>query len=309
MGKIQTVLGDIPPEKFGLALVHEHVMCDFIGADKVSKGRYDVKEVYTVMLPYFDEISQLGVTGFVDCTPAFLARDVQLLADLSKASKIHILTNTGLYKEPFLPKYVWEYSAERLAEMWIREIECGIDGTSIKAGFIKIAVNPDRIIPIQQKIVRAAALCSLSTGAAIACHTASGVAAMHILEILGEEQVDPSRLIIVHCDAEEDLNLHREIAKRGAWIEYDGISKENAEKVLKMIEFITKEGLEGQLLLSQDSGWYNIGEVHGGYIRNYAYLVRDFLPMMLSRGFNQELIDMIMRKNPARVFQVNQDAV
>jgi len=306
MGKIRTVLGDIPPDKFGLALVHEHVMCDFIGADKVSKGRYDVKEVYNVMLPYLEEISRLGVTGFVDCTPAFLARDVQLLTDLSKASTIHILTNTGLYKEPFLPKYVWEYSAERLADMWIREIEDGIDGTSIKAGFIKIAVNPGKIIPIQQKIVRAAALCSLSTGTAIACHTASGIAAMHILEILGEEQADPSRLIVVHCDAEEDLSFHREIAECGAWIEYDGISKENAEKVLKMMEFMTKEGLEGQLLLSQDAGWYNVGENHGGNIRSYAYLVRDFLSMMLSRGFNRELIDRFMRKNPAKVFQVNQ---
>ncbi|MGQ9514712.1 MAG: hypothetical protein ACUVTL_06655 [Thermoproteota archaeon] len=95
MGKIRTVLGDISPEKFGLALVHEHIMCDFIGADKVGKERYDPKEVYEVMLPYLEEIGGLGVTGFVDCTPAFLGRDVQLIADLAKASKIYILTNTG----------------------------------------------------------------------------------------------------------------------------------------------------------------------------------------------------------------------
>ncbi len=304
MGKIRTVLGDIPPEKFGLALVHEHVMCDFIGADKVSKGRYKVREVYETMLPYLKEIRQLGVEGFVDCTPAFLGRDVELLANLSKASNIHILTNTGLYKEPFLPKYVWEYSAGHLADMWIKEIEQGIDGTPIKAGFIKIAVNPGKVIPIQQKIVRAAALCSLSTGAAIACHTASGIAAINVMEILEDERADLGRLIVVHCDAEEDLNIHREIAKRGAWIEYDSVGEGNVEKILKMIEFVANEGLEDHLLLSQDAGWYNVGEPLGGKIRSYAYLVRDFLPMMLGRDFKREFIETIMRRNPAKAFQM-----
>jgi phosphotriesterase-related protein len=304
MGKIRTVLGDIPPEKFGLALVHEHVMCDFIGADKVSKGRYEVREVYETMLPYLKEIRQLGVEGFVDCTPAFLGRDVSLLADLSKASNIHILTNTGLYKEPYLPKYVWEYSAGHLADMWIKEIEQGIDWTPIKAGFIKIAVNPGKVIPIQQKIVRAAALCSLSTGAAIACHTASGIAAINVMEILEDERADLGRLIVVHCDAEEDLNIHREIAKRGAWIEYDSVGEGNVEKILKMIEFVANEGLEDHLLLSQDAGWYNVGEPLGGKIRSYAYLVKDFLPMMLGRDFKREFIETIMRRNPAKAFQM-----
>jgi len=304
MGKIRTVLGDIPPEKFGLALVHEHVMCDFIGADKVSKGRYEVREVYETMLPYLKEIRQLGVEGFVDCTPAFLGRDVELLADLSKASNIHILTNTGLYKEPYLPKYVWEYSAGHLADMWIKEIEQGIDWTPIKAGFIKIAVNPGKVIPIQQKIVRAAALCSLSIGAAIACHTASGIAAINVMEILEDERADLGRLIVVHCNAEEDLNIHREIAKRGAWIEYDSVGEGNVEKILKMIEFVANEGLEDHLLLSQDAGWYNVGEPLGGKIRSYAYLVKDFLPMMLRRDFKREFIETIIRRNPAKAFQM-----
>ncbi|TLN01018.1 phosphotriesterase, partial [bacterium] len=98
---IRTVLGDIAPADLGITLVHEHILCDFIGADKVSKERYDVNEVFNVMLPYLSEIHRLGVRGFVDCTPAYLGRDVQLLADLSKASGIQILTNTGLYKEPY----------------------------------------------------------------------------------------------------------------------------------------------------------------------------------------------------------------
>jgi hypothetical protein len=36
---IQTVRGRIKPDQLGLTLIHEHVMVDFVGADKVSKDR------------------------------------------------------------------------------------------------------------------------------------------------------------------------------------------------------------------------------------------------------------------------------
>ena len=110
MSRIRTVLGDIFPEKLGLTLVHEHVLVDFVGAETFSKERYNAKEVFDVMLPYLAEIRRLGVTGFVECTPAYMARDPQLLASLSEAVGIHILTNTGLYKEPYLPKHAFELS-------------------------------------------------------------------------------------------------------------------------------------------------------------------------------------------------------
>jgi len=304
MGRIRTVLGDIFPDKFGLTLVHEHILVDFAGADKVSKERYDAKEVYTVMLPYLAEIRRLGVTGFVECTPAYMARDAQILADLSDAVGIHILTNTGLYKEPYLPRYAFEYSADQLAELWTDEIKRGIEETSIRAGFIKIAVNPSQIIPIQQKIVRAAARCSLSTGAVVACHTASGVAAMHLLEILCEERVDTSRLIVVHSDAEEDAEYHVQTARQGAWVEYDGLRPETAEKTLNLLELMADKGFEDQLLLSQDAGWYNVGEPKGGNIRGYEYLLKDFVPLMLQKGFSQELANKILVKNPARAFEM-----
>lgn len=304
MGRIRTVLGDIPPHKFGLALAHEHILVDFIGADKHAKERYDPNEVFTVMLPYLKEIRKLGVTGFVECTPNYMARDARLLARLSEAADIHILTNTGLYKEPYLPKYAFRSSADQLADQWTSEITEEIEDTNVKAGFIKIAVNPGRIAPIQEKIVKAAARCSLSTGAAIACHTASGVAALHLLEILEEEGTDPERLIVVHSDAEEDTEYHLKIASSGAWVEYDAVREETAERTLTLLRLMQEHGLEDQVLLSQDAGWYNVGEQGGGEIRGFRYLVRDFVPLMLENGFSKELADKILIRNPSKAFQI-----
>lgn len=314
MGAVRTVLGDIPSSSLGLTLTHEHIICDFIGADKVDRSRYDRREVFEVMLPLLKEIRDLGVTGFVDCTPAFIGRDPLLLAELSKASNVHILTNTGLYKEPYLPRYAFESSADKLAEMWALEIEEGVEDEivrartgrverfPVRAGFVKIAVNPGHLLPVQEKIVRAAARCSLTTGAAIVCHTGEGEAALELLRVVEEEGFDTGRLIVAHSDAIEDWSYHAEILERGALVSYDGVSRETADRTINVLEKAVSSGFDDQVLLSQDAGWYNVGEPGGGKIRAYSYIVKEFIPLLLERGYNHNLIRKIFVENPSRVF-------
>ncbi|MEM1509851.1 MAG: hypothetical protein QW291_07815 [Thermofilaceae archaeon] len=316
MGVIRTVLGDITPDKLGMALTHEHVICDFIGADKVDRSRYSRTEVFEIMFPYLAEIKQLGVSGFIDCTPAFIGRDPLLLSELSKAIGLHILTNTGLYKEPFLPRYAFEYSADQLAEIWALEIEEGVENEIVrarssaverfplKAGFIKIAVNPGHIVPIQEKIIRAASRCSLSTGATIVCHTANGTAAIELLKIAEEEGLDASKLVVAHSDAIDEWSYHLRIFQLGAWVSYDGISKETVQRTLKLLGLVVDNGFEDQLLLSQDAGWYNVGQPKGGTIRGYSFIIKEFIPIFIEKGFSHSLVQKILVNNPARAFQI-----
>ena len=63
-----TVNGVISKDEMGRCLPHEHIMVDFIGADKSGKHRYDVDEVYNIMLPYVMEIKEKGVKSFVECS-------------------------------------------------------------------------------------------------------------------------------------------------------------------------------------------------------------------------------------------------
>lgn len=298
---IQTVSGRISPEQLGMTLIHEHIIVDFIGADRVNKNRYDEDEVFEVMLPYLEEIRKLGVTGFCDCAPMFLARAPRLLERLATAANMHILTNTGLYKEPYLPQYAFEKSADELAEIWTGEMENGIEDTGIKPGFIKIAVNPGHLIPVQEKIVRAAARTSLATGLTIAAHTGHGVAAMEELDILEEEGVPLSKFIFVHAGTDKD----HDVARRGAWVEYDGISEAQADRYMTLIKGMLDNGYEDNLLLSQDAGWYNVGQPKGGNIRGYAYIIEEFLPLMRKSGIDQNTIDKLMIANPARALSIN----
>jgi len=299
---IQTVCGRIDPGELGFALPHEHVMCDFIGAADTGPHRWEREDVIEVMRPYLERVCELGVRGFVDCSPAFIARDPLVLRQLSELTGLHIVTNAGLYKEPFLPGYAFEESADELAARWIAEFEEGIGDTGVKAGFIKIAVNPGRLIPIQQKIVRAAARTHLATGALIVSHTVSGLAALEQLDVIEEEGVAAERFVYVHADEEPETAHHFEVAARGAWVEYDQLREEEEERHLRLVAAMVDAGYADQLMISHDAGWYQVGEERGGQVRDYEYIPGVFLGKMREAGLDEGVIRRLTVENPARAF-------
>ncbi len=304
MSIVQTVSGPISPGAFGQALAHEHVMCDFIGAAQTGYHRWDREQVVERMLPYLLDLRRRGIAGFVDCTPMYLGRDPRVLLRLSELSGLHILTNTGLYKEPYLPQYVFGSTPQALAAQWIREWEEGIEDTGIRPGFIKIAVNPGPLIPIQQTIVRAAAITHLQTGLAVACHTGHSTAARMILDLAEDEGMDPGRLVIVHADAIEDLECHGELARRGAWLEYDSIGARPLQQHVDLVNSMLDQGFGDKILISQDAGWYRVGEPGGGEIRPYTALLDEFLPALKRVGISERTIHNLLVENPRRAFAV-----
>src|SRR3954469_16403235 len=63
---VQTVLGPGDASKLGFTLPHEHVLCDFIGADKTGPGRWEVTAVVSRMRPFLQDLKARGITTFVD---------------------------------------------------------------------------------------------------------------------------------------------------------------------------------------------------------------------------------------------------
>src|SRR4029434_10338597 len=55
---VQTVLGAIPAEKLGFTLAHEHVMCDFIGAEHADRHRWEVEAVVNRMGPVLAQLKE-----------------------------------------------------------------------------------------------------------------------------------------------------------------------------------------------------------------------------------------------------------
>jgi phosphotriesterase-related protein len=252
------------------------------------------------MLPFLQDVKKRGVKTFVDCTPMYIGRDPQLLRRLSVATGLHILTNTGLYKEPFLPKYAFNETAEQLAARWARESEEGIEGTGIRPGFIKIAVNPGKLLDVQKKILRAAALASEKTGLTVGCHTAHGEAAMESLELLQSWKFPLRKYIVIHCDGIGEFQ--QKVAQAGAWVSLDAVGSRPVSEHVEMIKALIDKGYKDRILLSHDAGWYNVGDPKGGHPRPYTALTDELLPALRAAQIPEDDIHRLTVLNPQRAF-------
>ena len=298
---VDTVTGTIAADRLGLTLMHEHVLVDFVGADRVSPDRYDADHAFATVLPHLKHVRALGCDTLVECTPAYLGRDPALLKRLSEASGIHILSNTGYYgaaKDKHLPPHAFTETAEQLAARWIREHERGIDGTSIKPAFMKIGVDDAPLSAVDGKLVRAAALAHRANGLPIASHTGSGAAALEELDLLARAGVPLSAFIWVHAQSERDATFHTRVATRGAWVEFDGISAESAARHVDLVRHMKNEGLLGHVLVSHDAGWYRVGEPGGGQFRPYDTLFTAFLPALKAAGLDEADVRQLLVNNP-----------
>lgn len=279
-------------------LVHEHVMVDFVGAAGITPGRYDPEEVFRVAKPKLEEIRNLGCVRLQECTPRFIGRDASLMQKLGGAVGMEIWTNTGIYgaaNHKYVPQFAHAEPASELARRFIGEFRNGIDGVTPR--FIKTGVNKGPLGELDRKLVRAAAITSRETGLTIASHTGNGAAALEQLEILDEEKVAPAKFVWVHAQNEKDHSIHERAARAGAWVEFDGIRAKSADWHLECLRFMASRELLGRTLISQDSGWYRVGEPGGGDYRPYTYIYTDFLPRI-----ERSWIPRLMFENPVRAF-------
>ena len=303
--QVQTVTGPAPD--LGPTLMHEHIVTDLRAPSDRRPGDYDPDKAYEAVLPYLRELHQAGCRCLVEPTPIHIGRDPNVLRRLSKTSNIRIVAATGIYgaaKQKFVPQYAREQDAQQLAEGYIREYDEGIQSTGIRPGIIKTGVNQDVPLPeIEQKLVLAAVLAHKATGLTVASHTGSGAAALAQLGILESAGASPSRFIWVHAQNEKDHSLHRQLAREGMWVEFDGIRASTLDWHLECVQVMADAGLLDRVLISQDAGWYRPGEPGGGKFRGYKYLFADFLPALERAGFSKADVEQLIEINPMRALR------
>ncbi len=227
--------------------------------------------------------------------------------ELSEKTGLNILTNTGYYgagNNKYIPEKVFNISAKQLAEIWIKEYEEGIQGTSIKPGFIKIGVNPGPLSDFHEKLVRSAGLTHLSTGLTITSHTGPAVTAFSEIDVLKKIGVHPSAFIWIHAQNENEWVTYVKAAKMGAWISLDGLNDENVNEYIERLFYMKDNGLLEKTLVSHDAGWYDPGKPEGGTFRNFNTLFEKLIPQLKSKGFTQEEINQIMISNPVNAFSI-----
>lgn len=306
-GNIMTVNGLIRPEQMGTALIHEHFLVDFIGADRINPHRWNRDKVVNKVLPYLLEAKKAGVKTLFECTPAFLGRDVRILQQLAALSGLHLVTNTGYYgavENKYLPPHAFIETAEQLAQRWIDEAKSGIEGTGVRPGFIKISVDAKGpLSDLHKKLVQASALAHLKTGLTIFSHTGPAAGAFEQLTILQKAGVHPGAFVWVHAQTEKDLATYERAARMGAWVSLDGVGWGSTDEYVDALVFMKNKRLAHRVLISHDAGWYKPDEPDGSF-QGYTAIFTDLIPRLYAKGFTKKDRVQLLVKNPAAAMQM-----
>jgi phosphotriesterase-related protein len=305
MAEIITSLGPKSSSELGLILPHEHVFVDLRTWDTPGYAQAETDDVIKLMAPEILKAKNCGVTAIVECSTVGVGRRADIDRAVSVATHLPLVVPTGIYREPWIPDWAHAASEEKLTEWMLGELQGEIEGSGVQAGWIKLSAGDDGLTTCETKILRAAAAAGGETHAVIGSHTRRGLVVREQLNIIEAMGYDPERFIWIHTQAELDFELHLEMAKRGAWLEYDAIgnaSNRNDEYYLDHILRLLAAGIGDQLLLSHDRGWYDPAQPAGGVPKPYTYLTEQFLPKLKAVGVDDVTIQQLTQTNPFRAF-------
>jgi phosphotriesterase-related protein len=315
MPNVETVQGPVDAADLGLTLVHEHVRFRDEAVAAEWPNRYDEQLELDAALVAVNAAKDRGVQSIVDPTAMFGGRDVGFMKRVADATGVRIIACTGIYSYDYLPHYFENRDIDVMADHFVEDIEAGIQGTPIKAAFLKCAADAAGVTEHVEKIHRAVARASLQTGASIMAHSMPAVGTgPRQVEIFEEEGVDPARIQIAHCGDTDDVEYIEGLLARGVYV---GLDRYGLEMYLPMEKRnataaeLLRRGHAERLMISQDFcatiDWFpaeaaELFENSGG-IRNWSMtLVFDeVVPALRELGaMDDDSYRTIFMENPRR---------
>ncbi len=298
-----TTLGPLDRATLGMILPHEHVFVDLRTWDRPGYAQADLADVVRLMVPELERVRAAGVTAIVDCGPVGVGRRADILQAVSQAAGFPLVVPTGVYREPWIPPWVHAASVDELRCWMLGELQGKIEQSGVQAAWIKLSAGDDGLTPCETRVLEAAALAAAATHAVIGSHTRLGRVVQEQLDIVERQGYTAQRFIWIHAQNDTwELNL--EAARRGAWIEYDAIGSEwlddqfFIERICRMLD----AGLEDQILLSHDRGWYDPAQPGGGVPKPFTYISQVFLPKLRAAGVDEATLHRLTCDNPWRAF-------
>lgn len=303
MPHLITTLGAKRADELGMILPHEHVFVDLRTPDQPGHGEAETGDVLRLMAPELRLAMEGGVTALVECTPVGVGRRADILKAVSEAAGLPLVVPTGIYREPWVPPWAQAASEDELTDWMTGELQGQIEASGVQAAWIKLSAGDDGLTRCETKILRAAARAGVATNAAIGSHTIRGTVVRAQLDILEAAGYSAERFIWIHASAETDLELNIEMARRGAWVEYDWIGgSQDDDLFLSRIQRLLDAGLADHLLLSHDRGWYDPAQPGGGRPKPFTYIGEVFLSKLRASGVDDAMIRRLTHENPFRAF-------
>ncbi|WP_236795613.1 phosphotriesterase [Amycolatopsis sp. GM8] len=341
MNAVNTVLGPVDVGELGITLMHEHAMRPpaaggYVGARSFSPELTSAKvsaatawlvreDPYACMdnldLSNEDDIAAemeiyaaAGGRTLVDNTNG-PSRNPAALVRLAQRTGLNIIMGSGWSLGNAQATPTGDNDPEPLAASLVAEHHDGVtlpDGSTVRPGIIgEIAVGTE-FTTAQRTTLTAAAIAQREVRVPLLIHLPGWQRRGHeVLDVVLGMGVSPRSVVLCHMDPSgKDLVYQRDLASRGAWLEFDMIGMDanypgegqspSVQDTVDAVTGLIDDGYAGQLLLSQDVSLKTMWTRNGG--NGYGYVLKAFIPRLLERGISADTCRGILTDNPAAVF-------
>lgn len=301
MTLVQSVTGTVDASELGVVLPHEHVFIDRYREYGLDAYLMDLE----LSVREVELFKAQGGSTLVDVTTEEIGRSPALLREVSERTGVHIVMGTGHYRRPFLDlEWMDTHTADDLAKELIHDLEEGVGTTGIRAGIIgEIGSNGPHVSAVEERSFRAAARAQRATGVSITTHAVLYPVGHEQVDILRDEGVPASRIVVGHCDTVDNAAYHASLAERGVFVEFDALHQcydraYDLDRRVKYVVDMVRSGFGRSVLLSHDVCLRSHLYALGG--RGYAFIREVFVPKLLAAGLSEEDVRQLIVENPRR---------
>jgi len=318
--QINTARGAIDSAQLGVTLMHEHI---FVLSPEIMQNFPeswgDEEKRVADAIRRLDELKSRGVDSIVDLTVIGLGRYIPRIQRIAAATNINIIVATGIYTYNDVPMY-FHYQGpgtelggpEFMTDMFVRDIEEGIAGTTVKASILKCATDRQGVTEGVERVLRAVAGAHVRTGVPISTHThAQTERGLEQQRIFEEEGVDLSRVIIGHSGDTTDVDYLEKLIARGSYIGMDRFGIDvlcSFEDRVNTVARMCERGHANKMVLSQDAACFNdwlpeaaLPTVLPNW--HFLHIHNDVIPALKERGVTDEQINTMLVDNPRKIFE------
>ena len=315
---VETVKGPIPTSEMGTTLMHEHVFVLTPESQENWSDEWDEETRVADAIAKLEELRATGVTTIVDPTVDGLGRNIPRIQRVNAEVDLNIIVATGIYTYTDVPHF-FEHRGpgampglpEPMVELFIRDIRTGIQGTDIKAVFLKCAIDRPGLQRGVERIMRAVGQAHVETGVPVMVHTHPGSeTGTEVARVLHEEGVDPRRVLLAHSGDSTDADHLAGLADQGFVLGMDRFGLDLAlpfDDRVGIVAELCRRGYSDRMVLSQDASCYIdwVSPDLLGFMPNWNYLhvQRDVVPALLEKGVDQSQIEAMLVGTPRRWFE------
>lgn len=311
MGEVETTSGPLEAAQLGVTLGHEHLRTTSEGVRAQFPHLYDSAAEEARAVEWVRKAMDRGVETIVEPTCMDIGRDIGLVGRVAEQTGMRFVVCTGIYGShyTFIPQHFANRGPEAVADAFVHDITEGIQGTGVKAAFIKCAVDEPGITEHMEMVLRACAMASKRTGRPIMAHSHPGTRrGLEIMDVFDSEGVDPKLVQIAHTGDTDDLDYIEELLGRGPYIGMDRYGLDmilpTEQRNATVVE-LCRRGHAERMMLSQDAcstiDWFPaemVAEMAPNW--HFTYLWEGVLPVLHEAGVSEEETSAMLGANVHR---------